>query len=159
MKNQKGFSLVELLVVVIILAIIAAIAIPSLLASRRAANEAAAVTSLRTLHSSQAAYQAIHLQTYSPTLTALGPAGDALIDGALAAGTKNNYTFALTTNSAATPANTLYCATAIPAAGSGGVRRYAVDNTGGIYQSAADGTSAPTCAAGAMTLNGATAIQ
>ena len=39
MKNQKGFSLIELLVVVIVIAIIAAIAIPSLLASRRAANE------------------------------------------------------------------------------------------------------------------------
>ncbi len=47
-KNEKGFSLVELLVVVIIIAIVAAIAIPNLLASRRAANEASAVSSLRT---------------------------------------------------------------------------------------------------------------
>jgi prepilin-type N-terminal cleavage/methylation domain-containing protein len=56
--NEKGFSLVELLVVVIIIAIVAAIAIPNLLASRRAANEASAISSLRTIHSSQATYQA-----------------------------------------------------------------------------------------------------
>ena len=58
MKNQKGFSLVELLVVVIIIAIIAAIAIPNLLASRRAANEASAISTLRTYHSAEATYQA-----------------------------------------------------------------------------------------------------
>jgi len=145
-------------VVVIILAIIAAIAIPSLLASRRAANEAAAVTSLRTLHSAQAAYQAIHLQTYASALTTLGPSGDALIDAALAGGTKNSYTFAMSTNTSA-PADTFYCATATPAAGSGGVRIYGVDRTGGILQSTATGTSAPTCALGVLTANGATAIQ
>src|SRR5258708_37560781 len=57
-KNEKGFSLVELLVVVIIIAIVAAIAIPNLLASRRAANEASAISSLRTIHSAEATYQA-----------------------------------------------------------------------------------------------------
>jgi prepilin-type N-terminal cleavage/methylation domain-containing protein len=54
MKNQKGFSLIELLVVVIIIAIIAAIAIPSLLASRRAANQSATVANLRTVVSAGA---------------------------------------------------------------------------------------------------------
>ena len=49
-ENEKGFSLIELLVVVIIIAIVAAIAIPNLLASRRAANEASAISSLRTIH-------------------------------------------------------------------------------------------------------------
>src|SRR5436190_4181811 len=82
MKDQKGFSLVELLVVLIIIAIVAAIAIPNLLASRRAANEASAIASLRTIHSAELVYYSTAGggTTYG-SLTSLQAAGQ--IDSAL----------------------------------------------------------------------------
>ncbi|SRR5258708_23886651 len=130
-KNEKGFSLIELLVVVIIIAIVAAIAIPNLLASRRAANEASAISSLRTIHSAEATYQStLGGNVNYGDAVALGTAG--LVDTVLgaASSTKSGYLFIVTV-----PAAQVYCATATATTqGTTGVRSFGVSQPGVIYQ-------------------------
>ena len=138
MKSQKGFSLVELLVVVIIIAIIAAIAIPNLLASRRAANEASAIASLRTIHSAQVTYQSTQGKgTDFGDFAALTAGPDTLLDPTFNVTPvhKSGYTFALDQTGGAS----VYCVTAEPDAGAG-IRDFAIDYTGVVYFGAAAGT-------------------
>src|ERR1700747_1973313 len=99
MRNkQKCFSLIELLIVVAIILIIAAIAIPNLLRSKMAANEASAVGSMRTLNTASVAYSTTY-GGYPPLLSNLAPASPAtstsadLVDSVLSGGTKSGYTF------------------------------------------------------------------
>jgi prepilin-type N-terminal cleavage/methylation domain-containing protein len=74
MCKQKGFSLIELLIVVAIILIIAAIAIPNLIRSRVAANNSAAAATIRTLNTAENTYSVTYPQAgYSSDLVTLGP--------------------------------------------------------------------------------------
>jgi prepilin-type N-terminal cleavage/methylation domain-containing protein len=105
-NKQKGFSLIELLIVVAIILIIAAIAIPNLLRAKMSANQASAVASLRTINTAAVAYQT-QWGTYPTNLTNMGPLTGTsptstnadLLDAVLGGSTnptKSGYTFVYT---------------------------------------------------------------
>jgi len=142
-SKKRGFSLIELLIVVAIILIIAAIAIPNLLRSRIAANEASAVGSLRTLNTAEITYNVTYPNVgFTCTLGRLGGTGTpsstaaGLIDANLASGTKSGYSFVLNSCTGTPVAG--YQSLASPVSSSTGQRYFCSDSSGVIqYNSAA----------------------
>jgi type IV pilus assembly protein PilA len=149
-KKQKGFSLIELLIVVAIILIIAAIAIPNLLRSRMAANEASAVGSIRTMNTAAITYSSTYGNGFPGLISEIGTTGTVsvscnnaeLLDAVLTAGTKSGYLFAVSPGTVAVTApsgctaagySDGYVVTAVPVTtGTTGQRSFCSDASGVI---------------------------
>lgn len=155
MRKQNGFSLIELLLVVAIILVIAAIAMPNLLRSRMAANEASAVSSLHSINTAEVTYSATFPSLgFAVALANLGgttaqctsggtitSANACIIDPVLTLGKKSGYSMAAPGGTPVGGITTTYVATANPTTpGTTGIRGFCSDQTGVFYNNSTDGS-------------------
>jgi type IV pilus assembly protein PilA len=171
MRKQKGFSLIELLIVVAIILIIAAIAIPNLLRARISANEAAGASTVRTINTAEVTYSTTYIG-FAPSLTMLGPAAvdctiasvvtaanACLIDGVLGNTpfTKGAFKYNITSSTATAPVpDYLVTATTL---GSGVAKKDYCSNPDAVVRFVVDVATPGVAIASPTACNTAAAIQ
>jgi type IV pilus assembly protein PilA len=138
-NRDRGFSLIELIIVVTIILIIAAFALPKIMKSQIPAHEASALASIKTIHESEMIYSSLHPDMgYTADLITLGGTaqggGEQTIDNNLASGRRSGYTFTYTPGEKVNGAIRSYTITAVPdQVGTTGQRRFYSDESGEIH--------------------------
>lgn len=141
MKNQKGFTLVEIMIVVAIIGLIVAVAIPNILRSRSNANEGVIKSAMRTFSAANESYRAAQASpVYASAVTDLTTANPAYLDSTWTASTKLNFTLSYTSD------GTSYSLIATP--GFGLNNYYCVDQTGVIVSSTSAISPSSGCGSG-----------
>ena len=139
-SRKRGFTLVEIMIVVAIIVLLAAIAIPNLLRARLNANEATAIAAMKTMSTAMESYRAAQTPpTYPAAITSLNGSTPPYIDNVLAGGLKSGYNFSL---SGAT--NTFSCTATPQTVNVTGSRSFFVDHSGVVRASAPGGTATVT---------------
>ncbi len=149
MKTNRGFTLIELMIVISIISIIAAIGIPNFIRSRMTANEGAAVGTMRTISSAQQQFQSATIMAfpsgmgrYSPDIATLGAQAPPFIDTVLAAGNKQGFIF--TTVGGGVDGGPAFVVNGVPLAmGASGNRAFFANESGLITFVAGAGPAGP----------------
>jgi len=149
-NRDRGFSLIELIIVVTIILIIAAFALPKIMKSQIPAHEASAIASVQAIHEAEMIYASTHPDLgYTQELATLGSTsqggGEQTIDNNLASGRRSGYTFTYTPGEKVNGAIRSYTLTAVPdQVGTTGQRRFFSDESGEVHYNGsgpADATS------------------
>lgn len=132
-RRIKGFTLVEIMVVIAVIIVIASIGVPGIMRQRVNANEAAAVAALKTLSAASVTYRATHSSYPASLVDLYDPEGAQYIDSTLASGTRQGYNFTLSGDEDG------FNATAIPAKPNITGTRYFMIDFYGVIRSSASG--------------------